>query len=61
METRTLIRSLTGRRTILMSSHILSEVEKTADRAALLLEGKLLGVRPIAEGPDLETWFLSVT
>jgi ABC-2 type transport system ATP-binding protein len=61
METRTLIRSLAGRHTILMSSHILSEVEKTADRAAVLLEGKLLGVRPIAEGPDLETWFLSVT
>jgi len=61
METRALIRSLAGNHTILMSSHILSEVEKTADRAALLLEGKLLGVRPIAEGPDLETWFLSVT
>src|SRR5436309_2352476 len=60
-ETRTLIRSLAGRRTILMSSHILSEVEKTADRAGLLLEGKLLGVRSIAETPDLEGWFLSVT
>jgi ABC-2 type transport system ATP-binding protein len=61
METRTLIRSLAGRRTILMSSHILSEVEKTADRAGLLLEGKLLGVRSVAETPDLESWFLSVT
>jgi ABC-2 type transport system ATP-binding protein len=61
METRTLIRSLAGRRTMLMSSHILSEVEKTADRAGLLLEGKLLGVRSVAETPDLESWFLSVT
>jgi ABC-2 type transport system ATP-binding protein len=61
METRTLIRSLAGRRTILMSSHILSEVEKTADRAGLLLEGKLLGVRSVAQTPDLESWFLSVT
>ena len=61
METRALIRSLAGRHTILMSSHILSEVEKTADRAALLLNGKLLGVRSIAETPDLESWFLSVT
>ena len=61
METRALIRSLAGRHTILMSSHILSEVEKTADRAGLLLDGKLLGVRSIAETPDLEGWFLSVT
>ncbi len=61
METRTLIRRLAGRHTILMSSHILSEVEKTADRVGLLLEGKLLGVRPIAETPNLESWFLSVT
>jgi ABC-2 type transport system ATP-binding protein len=61
METRTLIRSLTGRRTILMSSHILSEVEKTADRVGLLLGGKLLSVRSISEAADLESWFLSVT
>ena len=44
-----------------MSSHILSEIEKTADRAGLLLDGKLLGVRTIAEIADLEVWFLSVT
>jgi ABC-2 type transport system ATP-binding protein len=61
METRALIRSLAGRRTVLMSSHILSEVEKTADRAGLLLDGLLLGVRAVAETPDLEAWFLSVT
>jgi len=57
---RLLIRSLAGRHTILMSSHSLSEIEKTADRAALLLNGKLLGVRDIAETTDLEAWFLSV-
>jgi ABC-2 type transport system ATP-binding protein len=61
IETRALIRSLAGRHTVLMSSHILSEVEKTADRAGLLLDGKLLGVRALAETPDLEAWFLSVT
>ena len=61
METRALIRSLSGRHTVLMSSHILSEVEKTADRAALLLDGRLLGVRALADTPDLEAWFLSVT
>jgi ABC-type multidrug transport system ATPase subunit len=58
---RRLIRSLAGSRTILMSSHILSEIEKTADRAGLLLDGRLLGVRAIAEVADLESWFLSVT
>ncbi len=61
IEMRALIRSLAGRHTILMSSHILSEIEKTADRAGLLLDGKLLGVRAIGDTSDLESWFLSVT
>jgi ABC-2 type transport system ATP-binding protein len=61
IEMRGLIRSLAGSHTILMSSHILSEIEKTADRAGLLLDGRLLGVRAIAEVGDLESWFLSVT
>ena len=61
IEMRGLIRSLAGRHTVLMSSHILSEIEKTADRAGLLLNGRLLGVREIGDGADLESWFLSVT
>lgn len=61
IEMRGLIRSLAGRHTVLMSSHILSEIEKTADRAGLLLNGRLLGVREIGDGADLERWFLSVT
>ena len=61
IEMRDLIRSLAGRHTVLMSSHILSEVQKTADRVALLLGGRLLGVRTIADTPDLEAWFLSLT
>jgi ABC-2 type transport system ATP-binding protein len=61
IEMRGLIRSLAGRHTILMSSHILSEIEKTADRAGLLLDGKLLGVRAIGATADLGSWFLSVT
>src|SRR5712691_903051 len=61
IEMRGLIRSLAGRHTILMSSHILSEIEKTADRAGLLLDGRLLGVRAIGDTADLESWFLSVT
>ena len=61
IEMRGLIRALAGERTVLMSSHILSEIEKTADRAGLLLDGRLLGVREIREDADLEAWFLSVT
>ena len=61
IEMRRLIRSLAGHHTVLMSSHILGEIEKTADRAGLLLDGRLLGVRDIAAGADLENWFLSVT
>ncbi len=61
IEVRALIHTLAGRHTILMSSHILGEVEKTADRVALLLGGRLLGVRRVAETPDLEAWFLSLT
>lgn len=60
IETRNLIRGLAGRHTVLMSSHILAEVEKTADRVAVLLGGKLRGERTIAETPDLERWFLSL-
>jgi ABC-2 type transport system ATP-binding protein len=61
IEMRQLIRSLAGRHTVLMSSHILSEVQKTSDRVAVLLNGRLLGVRAIADTPDLEEWFLSLT
>jgi gliding motility-associated transport system ATP-binding protein len=61
IEMRELIRSLAGRHTVLMSSHILSEVEKTSDRVAVLLNGRLLGVRAMVNTPDLEGWFLSLT
>ena len=60
IEVRELIRSLSGRHTVLMSSHVLGEVAKTADRVGVLLEGKLRGVRDMADTPDLEEWFLSL-
>ena len=60
IETRNLIRGLAGRHTVLMSSHILAEVEKTADRVAVLLGGRLRGLRAMADTPDLESWFLSL-
>ena len=61
IETRNLIRGLAGERTVIMSSHILGEVEKVADRVAILLEGRLLSVQAIADTPDLEALFLSLT
>jgi ABC-2 type transport system ATP-binding protein len=60
IEVRDLIRSLAGRHTVLMSSHVLSEVARTADRVGVLLDGRLRGVRTMADTPDLEAWFLSL-
>jgi ABC-2 type transport system ATP-binding protein len=61
IETRNFIRGLAGRRTVIMSSHILGEVEKVADRVAILLQGRLLSVQSLADTPDLEALFLSLT
>ncbi len=61
IEMRHLIRSLAGHYTVLMSSHILSEVAKTADRVVVLLGGRLKGERRVsADDTDLEDWFLSL-
>jgi len=61
IEMRHLIRSLAGRYTVLMSSHILPEVARTADRVAVLLGGRLRGERTVSpEDTDLEDWFLSL-
>jgi len=61
IETRRFIRELAGTRTVIMSSHILGEVEKVADRVAILLNGRLLSVQAVADTPDLEALFLSLT
>jgi gliding motility-associated transport system ATP-binding protein len=56
IEMRGLIRSLSGDRTILVTSHILGEIEQVADRVAILVQGRLLGVHPLrspAEGVRL--------
>jgi ABC-2 type transport system ATP-binding protein len=61
IEMRELIRSLAGRYTVLMSSHILSEVGRVADRVAVLLGGRLKGFRTVSPGDtDLESWFLGL-
>jgi ABC-2 type transport system ATP-binding protein len=47
IEMRDLIRSLAGTHTVLVASHILGEIERVADRVAILLEGRLLAVHPL--------------
>jgi ABC-2 type transport system ATP-binding protein len=47
IDMRELIRTLATTHTILMTSHILSEIEKMAHRVAILLGGRLLGVHAL--------------
>jgi ABC-2 type transport system ATP-binding protein len=61
IETRNLIRDLAGQCTVVISSHILGEMEKVAHRVAFLLRGELLAICRMAETPDLEALFLSLT
>jgi ABC-2 type transport system ATP-binding protein len=44
IEMRGQIRALAGARTVVVTSHILGELERVADRVAILLAGRLLGV-----------------
>jgi ABC-2 type transport system ATP-binding protein len=44
---RELIRALATTQTILVTSHILSEIEKVAHRVAILLDGRLLAVQAL--------------
>ncbi len=53
IEMRELIRVLAATHTILVTSHILSEIEKIAHRVAILLDGRLRGVQALG-GPEVE-------
>jgi ABC-2 type transport system ATP-binding protein len=46
---RDLIRQFAGRRTVLIASHVLSEIEKVADRVMIMLDGRLLTTDATAE------------
>ncbi len=48
-EVRALVRELGERHTILLSTHILTEVESTCDRAIVIAKGKLVAEGPLAE------------
>jgi ABC-2 type transport system ATP-binding protein len=65
-EMRDLLRGLTGEgRTVVLSSHLLDEVERTCDQAAIVDHGAVIRQGPIREltggRATLEDWFLSVT
>jgi ABC-2 type transport system ATP-binding protein len=47
IEFRELIRGLTDQCSIVVTSHILAEIARLADRVAILLGGRLLAVRPL--------------
>src|ERR1700747_2458947 len=49
---RDLIRELAGRRTVLMSSHVLHEIEQIASRVMILLNGRLLTTDALALAVD---------
>lgn len=50
IEVRDLIRSLAGAHTVLVTSHILPEMSRVADRVAILLEGRVLKVEALRGG-----------
>jgi len=50
LELRTMVRDLVGEgRTVFLSSHLLDEVEKTCDAAAVIDRGRLIAAGPIGE------------
>jgi ABC-2 type transport system ATP-binding protein len=51
IEVRELIRSLAHELSIIVTSHILAEIERVAHRVAILLDGKLLSVHALAGSP----------
>jgi len=68
IELRGLLKDLAQDCAVLVTSHILAEIERTADRAAILLDGRLLTVEKIspetATAPvpsRLEALFLELT
>jgi ABC-2 type transport system ATP-binding protein len=64
IETRKLIADLGQSRTVLISTHILSEVEKTCTRAVVIARGKVLAQGRLADlcppGQSLEKMFLDL-
>jgi ABC-2 type transport system ATP-binding protein len=69
IELRGLVRGLAEHCAVLITSHVLAEIERIADRAAILLDGRLLAIHTIersvvdiaAQSSPLESVFLELT
>lgn len=61
VEIRKLIRSLAGKHTILVSSHILTEVSRTCDRVLIIHNGKVAGELAGENMANLEDRFMELT
>ena len=60
LEMRTLIRQLAQEHTVILSSHILSEVQQMADSVGIIYRGRLAYEDRLRKDQDLEELFMSV-
>ena len=58
---RALVRSLAGRRTVLVASHVLTEIERIASRVMILVDGRLLTTDAMREADYTRELRLHVT
>jgi ABC-2 type transport system ATP-binding protein len=57
---RDLIRELAGRQTVLIASHVLTEIEQIANRVMILLDGRLLTTDALTLGVQTQRLRLQV-
>jgi ABC-2 type transport system ATP-binding protein len=57
---RALVRSLAGRRTVLVASHVLTEIERLATRVMILVDGRLLTTDAVGEAVRTPRFRLAV-
>ena len=57
---RALVRSLAGRRTVLVASHVLTEIERVASRIMILVEGRLLTTDAMREAGGVARFRLRI-
>jgi ABC-2 type transport system ATP-binding protein len=57
---RTLVRSLAGTRTVLVASHVLTEIERVASRIMILVDGRLLTTDAMRAAGDVARFRLRV-
>jgi ABC-2 type transport system ATP-binding protein len=57
---RALVRSLAGRRTVLVASHVLTEIERVASRIMILVDGRLLTTDAMREASGAPSFRLRI-